>query len=63
MPRKPIAKKMRAKLKGVGEALRRRSCLPVDVQGRWMWNHLNFIQTAGEEKSSLTSKKSIYDFL
>lgn len=34
--RKTIAKKMRAKIKKVRQDLRRKICLPVDLQGRWL---------------------------
>jgi RNA-directed DNA polymerase len=49
--RKTIARKMRAKLKAIGEALRRKSCLPVELQGRWLGSvirgHFNYYAVPG----------------
>lgn len=49
--RKTIAKKMRAKLKKIKQGLRRRMCLPVDQQGRWLGSvirgHLNYYAVPG----------------
>jgi group II intron reverse transcriptase/maturase len=49
--RKTIAKKMRATIKKVRQDLRRKICLPVDLQGRWLGSvirgHFNYYAVPG----------------
>lgn len=49
--RKTIAKKMRAKLAKVKQDLRRKTCLPVAIQGRWLGSvirgHFNYYAVPG----------------
>ena len=53
--RKTVAKKMRAKLKEVGSTLRRKNCLPIRLQGRWLRSvirgYLNYYAVPGNADS------------
>jgi group II intron reverse transcriptase/maturase len=53
--RKTIAKRMRAKLKDVNQALKRKRYLPIRLQGRWLGSviqgHLNYYGVPGNAES------------